>query len=427
MKRKRKRTRSPDIPPVQLTLEDNSLPQLETSTSQTPENCTSEPRALPLTSENLQLLVGPPIRNRGSESTMPLDAKSAASVGSGTSCTPYEVRTFLEVHGMYLKTQEFYQKHPALVEVVNKILNRESKTDMRPESAEKIIKDVEKLALRKEPKFFEKFWHRLFKDSHPVKDKTKDGKWITVEWDVQGLDNNPNQQFRVTGVTALDPKNDLHKKILEEVPKVQHPKPDQAFGVDTAMFSDDENRINGLYLNLTGISEGMYHTFSIKEFKGYGGSMVEAENQALRAGSTIVEVNIVLWEKPKMRQLSKTGADTSTIAFSFCMTTESTQLFVHWALVETGMTKYIMTPLRHYTLRRDDDLRELRRDIERILDWGTIDRLEGDNGVRAVLRQIQHDMSEPKQSGSSNKSTKHSEGSSAGAASREKGKHKEAN
>ncbi|KAL9006574.1 MAG: hypothetical protein Q9188_000673 [Gyalolechia gomerana] len=350
---------------------------------------------------------------------MPLDARSTASVGSGTSCTPFEVRTFLGVHGMYLKDKEVYQEHPALVEVVNKILNRESKTDMRPESAEKIMKDVEKLALRKEPKFFEKFWHQLFKDSHPVKDKTQDGKWVTVEWDVQGLDNNPNQQFRLSGVTALDPQNELHKKILEEVPKVQHPKPDQSFGVDEAMFSDDENRINGLYLNFTGISEGMYHTFSIKEFKGYGGSMVEAENQALRAGSTIVEVNIALWKKAKLRRLSETGADLSTIAFSFCITTESAKLFVHWAKVETEMTKYMMNPLRDYTLRRDDDLRELRRDIDRVLDWGTIDRLQGPNGVRAVLRQIGHNLSQPKQSGASNKSAKHSEGTSAGAASRE--------
>ncbi|KAL8943982.1 MAG: hypothetical protein Q9211_000773 [Gyalolechia sp. 1 TL-2023] len=320
---------------------------------------------------------------------MPLDARSTASVGSGTSCTPFEVRAFLGVHGMYLKDKESYQEHPALVEIVNKILNRESKTDMRPESAEKIIKDVEKLALRKEPKFFEKFWPRIFKDSHPVKDITEDGKWVTVEWDVQGLDNNPNQQFKLSGVTALDPKNELHKKILEEVPKVQHPKPDQSFGVDEAMFSDDENRINGLYINLTGISEGIYHTFLVEEFKGYGGSMVEAENQALRAGSTVVEVNVALWEKAQMRRLSETGADLSTIAFSFCITTETAKLFVHWAKVEAGMTKYIMSPLRHYTLRSDDDLRELRRDIDRILDWGTIDRLQGSNGVRAVLRQIE--------------------------------------
>ncbi|KAL8942252.1 MAG: hypothetical protein Q9216_001777 [Gyalolechia sp. 2 TL-2023] len=399
--------------------EDLPLPEFEPPTPQAPKSVISESRALPLTSENLQLVPGSPPQQQRSRSSIPIDAKSKASVGSGTSCTPFEVRAFLGVHGMYLEDRGFLQEHPALIEVVDRILNRESKTDMRPESAEKIIKDVEKLALRKEPKFFESFWHRLFKDSHPVKDKTEDGKWVAVEWNVQGLDNNPNQEFRIGGVTALDPQNDLHEKILKEVPKVQHPKPDQAFGVDEAVFSKDENRINSVYINFAGISEGMYHTFSIKEFKGYGGSMVEAENQALRAGSILVEVNIFLWDKAGLRQISETGADLSTIAFSFCMTTETAKLFLHWAKVEAGMTKYTMSPLRQYMLGREDDLRELRRDIDRVLDWGTIDHLHGPCGVRNVLKQIALNMSRPRESGASNKSAKHNEGSLAGAAIRE--------
>lgn len=337
------------------------------------------------------------------------------------------MRAFLGIHGMYLKDKEFYQSHPELIETVNKIMNKESQTEMRPESAEKIIKNVQRLATRTERKFFEEFWNRLFKDTHPVKEVDGDGKWVTTEWDVQGLDNNPDSQFALRGISALNPSSELHRKILKELPRVQHPKPDQAFGVAEHMFSDDENRINALYQNWTGISSGMYHTFSVIEFKGYGGSMVEAENQSLRAGSALVEVNRALRNEAKMQALDKPGVDTSSIAFSFCMTTETAKLFVHWAKVgekADEMTKYIMSELRQYILTSDKDLTELRRDVERVLDWGTIDRLRGPSGVRALLKNIIHiksQPSQPSQPDNSNKAAKHSENSSAGQESRKEG------
>lgn len=289
---------------------------------------------------------------------------------------------------------EEYDRHVNLVRLVNEVLNMPTQADMRPESAEKIARKIRLNEFRGETKFFEDFWIRINHSSHPVQLDEYRGKWETEEWDIPGLDNQPDTLFRVGGVSALEPKDPIDHAILNDIPnKIQTPKPDQTFGVAKKVFDEYEMEMNGApTLNKWAeVSPGIYHPFFVVEFKGSKGEMLAAMNQALRAASTLVECYRSMRAKALMQDLRQPGADTATFVFSLCIDTEAARLFVNWANVrDDGKTKYKMTMLRHSSLWDAEALKRLRQDIGRVLYWGTGARLNGKGGVRDLLKTF-HD------------------------------------
>ncbi|KAI4127071.1 MAG: hypothetical protein LQ338_003390 [Usnochroma carphineum] len=387
---KRKRSEDSDSTSSQIAPEDIPLPISEPSTPKPPRTPTLQAQGLPLTLENLQQLPGSPPKQPPSNEAMSHLPPQSANANHNPPVRVDDVTKFLQLHGMRITTSQYYRDHPAIVGKVEEILSKPSQADLQPESAEKILTNIERLERRNEATFFEDIWMRIFHASHPIQKAEYKGKWDTGEWDVQGLDNNRDQIFRVGGVSALEPKNPLHQAILNEVSnKIQTPKPDQTFGVAEWCFSKDEMAINNTIENWASVSPGIYHSFFVVEFKGHLGIMAEATNQALRAASTLVEVNRSMRDKAKMQDLKQPGVDTSTFVFSICMTTDAARLYVNWAEVDDqGHTEYNMSLLRVVSMWSSEDHKKLRQDLGRVLHWGTDARLKGPDGVRAMLAKF---------------------------------------
>ncbi|KAL8982734.1 MAG: hypothetical protein Q9177_005183 [Variospora cf. flavescens] len=307
---------------------------------------------------------------------------------------PSDALALLNLHGMYIRGPQDgcnYRNFPALAAKVHQIISAPSQSDMTPGSAVKIINDFERLKSRSEKKIFESFWARIFKKSHPLQEGLNDGKWDTEQWAVQGLDNNPDEVFTVEGCSNLQTSGEqkaFHDLVLEVYPKVKRPKPDQTFGIRRSMFSDEVNHYNDLIGRWSGVSTGMYHAFALIEFKGPK-CMEEAENQALRGGSTLVKVTRTMLNEAGMLNLEELGADATNFIFSFCMNPQAARLHIHWATVElvgnNRITKYNMSLVRMYGLYHEGDLRMLRKDLGLVLLWGTTTRLQG---VRTMLAKL---------------------------------------
>ncbi|KAL9022886.1 MAG: hypothetical protein Q9196_007489, partial [Gyalolechia fulgens] len=198
---------------------------------------------------------------------MPEVNNDPVGLKSEATATPEQVRAFLRLHGMYFREGAKLAHYPIVKVAVDAIMSKKSESSMDPDSAEKIQTYITKLQSRHEEKIFSKVWNRIFRETHPVPNEdTRDSdKWNTDEWDIEHLDNNPNQLFHFNGVSILDAKKSpLHNKILEDTHnKIQRPKPDQTFGIEKAAFTDEEMLFNDTFKNLAGISDGMLHAFLV--------------------------------------------------------------------------------------------------------------------------------------------------------------------
>ncbi|KAL8942251.1 MAG: hypothetical protein Q9216_001776 [Gyalolechia sp. 2 TL-2023] len=407
---KRKRSHSLDI-----ALEDITLHTVGPPTPPATQTPLSRTGALPLTTENLLRLPGSPPRQDESESTMsPVKSLPSSKGTSGTAPDIGRALLLLSQHGLHYVGGVPGSLPHEVAEAVTQAMQT-SFNEMRSASAEKIIKGLTKNKGRSELTTFFNFWTKLHKESYQKKDPDEVDKFLEAEWIDQGLDVNMDQEFTMSGVSALKWENPADQKLMDAIPDVQIPKPDVCFGIDNTIFTPVERATNTILLEWAWISKHIWHAFALIEYKG-DQPIDLAEIQALRGGSTLVEVTRAMWAKAKMLDLEAPGIDASSIIFSFCMTNRFATLYVHWAEVdgdEARHTRYYMSPVREYFCTNHQDLKNLRQDLERILDWGTLNRLNGPKGVREMLKKVHALPPEPptpKKKGTSSKDQGNSSG-----------------
>ncbi|KAL9028915.1 MAG: hypothetical protein Q9196_002777 [Gyalolechia fulgens] len=300
----------------------------------------------------------------------------------------------LETHGMCFKNKALHSLPSAIDKAVKKVIRQDSSGDMRSVSAKKII---QQLALNKglnETKIFHDFWRRLFKDLHTVPDSDHPGQSVDEDC-LQGLQSTMNQLFNVGGVSVLKCDDKLDQELIDKLPQVKVPKPDIVYGIHHDHFSSIEKKAIELLAPWSIIANGVDFAFLVDEFKG-DGTMEEAEAQDLRASSSVVNANRQIQNKAGMPDLDAIGVDASNIVFSFCAVPTLAKLYVHWAEVNVGAdgkveTKFMMQALKSYCIDEQDGVKLMRRDLESILDWGTLARRNGSGGVKAVLEKIVSD------------------------------------
>ncbi|KAI4174051.1 MAG: hypothetical protein LQ343_002615 [Gyalolechia ehrenbergii] len=397
---------SPQIAP-----EEFPLPKVGPPTPSAPQAPPPLTAALPLTAENLQRLPGSPPRHAESDSTMPSGKKGTGSTSSDDNDI-YKAHKLLDQHGMFLVKTGEKLLPPAVAEAVRKAMSA-SFDEMRPSSAQKIITNFAKNFGRNETTNFIDFWMRMYKHTSKKKDVTEPGKLMDSDWDDQGLDINFDQFFEETGVSVLKWEDPEDQKLIDGLDNVKRPKPDAVFGIRETAFTERQMKANMLLQRWAGVSKGTWHLSGLVEYKGDNGLLALAMIQALRAGSTLVAASRSMMEQAGMLKSTTPGVDAANIIFSFCITPACAFLYVHWAVVSNDPahhTRYYMQEVERYWPDKEEGLRALRQAMERIYDWGTLERLNGTNGVKDMLDNF---MNKP------NKQSKHTEGSSAGAASRE--------
>ncbi|KAL8825992.1 MAG: hypothetical protein Q9170_007577 [Blastenia crenularia] len=415
---KRKRSQSLHSTLSQIAPEELQSLRAELPTPQAPRSPSPGSEVLPLTIENLQRIPGSPPLHLHSPRTMSSPEKKSA--GSTATYDLYKASLIMNRHGLFTKEGEAI---PSVVQAAVKEVRMASFNKMRPESAQKIMKNFIEHRGRNEWSSFIPFWIKMYKSTAQKEDPTGAGKETFSDFEEQGLDIIYDQLFVQEDAFKIKCDNKADQEIIDAIPKVQTPKPDATFGVKAEVFTEQEMVVNTAWMRSAGIAKGIWHPFSLLEYKGDDGNFNLSVLQARAGGSRVVQANRKNRSEAGLLDLETPGIDVSTIAISFCISTTMAKMYVHYAEVSANSshrTTYIMQEVERYWPDRQDGLTALRMDIERIFDWGTLNRLNGPGGVKATLKAYTDKLNKakPKQSDQSNKAAKASEGASAGQSSR---------
>lgn len=170
---------------------------------------------------------------------------------------------------------------------------------------------------------------------------------------------------------------------------MKNPRLDLCFGVKQDAFSPDAKDVNDLFSQYTMISSEIYHAAFTVEVKSAQGSIEDAENQSCRSGAAMVaarrQFNAAQFNKAR----TNLGPDLDSFCFTMSLVPQMANIHMHWAEVKKeNTTIYYMNVMKSYVLHagRGAQIRDLRHNINNILDWMTLTRR---NAVQAICDKIQ--------------------------------------
>ena len=185
-----------------------------------------------------------------------------------------------------------------------------------------------------------------------------------------------------------------HDKLIEEVPRVENPKPNVAFGIYETAFSRLQRAIlSNQHCSLAGPQ--LYGVFFAVEVKCMNASVQEAKNVYLRSGCAMVSTSRGL-NQATTQALKATAAaiasapsssraplltaslattypkaDMDSFAFTLAVGSQSANMFVNWALEidSDNSVEWQMYRLQGYSFQEPEDLNQLHHDMNNILEW----------------------------------------------------------
>ncbi|KAL8869492.1 MAG: hypothetical protein Q9174_004233 [Haloplaca sp. 1 TL-2023] len=335
-------------------------PQDPTEASQPSEALDPSGLPLPLTKANLALLQG-----ETGQGTM------SASSTSGHPHIPNARKRILERHGLFRNKHVFYN-YPDVKEAVEKVLKNDSTVEMTPDSAKKALNAIESNDRMAEGAYVDQVWHLIFRKTRKV---NINGNLSERHWTDDGLATIPSQPFLEGTVSDLILTKEERKQLEKHIPRLMKPKPDLCFGLHESLFTRAEVTRLSPAEKWVCIQEGLFFPFALMEFKGADGTLADAEDQALRGGSTLVDAARQFHHLAGGLDLESPGADAENIVFSVCMTTCIANIHIHWRLIEdSDYQGYHMNKVRSYDLSDEEQLKKLRRGVENIMTWGLFER-----------------------------------------------------
>lgn len=298
--------------------------------------------------------------------------------------------SLLAHHGMRNLNAATDRLPPSIMQAVRHALST-SFTEMSPRTANRLTSQLAQGQLRNTLSLFFQFWSAMYK---PLSYKRVDGAGFEeIDWARKGLEFNVFQRFQGTGIDLLDPPSP--EELFVRLSEILVPKPGIAFGFSENVRIDMPSEGFWAKQSWDAVSDGIHHPFLLVEWQPPlpSHSVVEAEIRALRAGSILIEAHRYWKEKAGMLG-SQQGPESSTIVFSFCVCFGYAQLYVHWAFDGSSRggqlfrTLYFMKEVKFYPFEETDCLKDMRQDLERILDWGSSTRLNGPGGIREMVARL---------------------------------------
>ena len=201
------------------------------------------------------------------------------------------------------------------------------------------------------------------------------------------------------------------EKAMEKEIGISEPRPDYCFGLEEDRFPDIRDpRINEYTRVLIGVNSNLIHPFLIFEGKAARGSLADAENQAIRGGATLVYARRILNHKAGLPY--SIGPDKQSFAFSMTLDCYGARVWVHWCEVQPGRAPagaedntflgteyyetYHMDSLASCDFYKVEDVRDLTRTLNNILDWGCLQRKkEVDVVLEALKKKEEQDRDQP--------------------------------
>ncbi|KAL8982612.1 MAG: hypothetical protein Q9177_005216 [Variospora cf. flavescens] len=298
-------------------------------------------------------------------------------------------------------------RDPAIVEAVQRILNRGSFRPMDSEEAERVVVRLSRAASwrpNKATAFF-LFAKEMFPESYQIADGSRPGGWISKQWRDEGLGFTFDEAFDQSAVSFLNPWNESDEQAIDLFPRVRRPKPNITFGLN---HDDDENWIQELHW-LRGhgyrvsFLRHICHPFLSVHFSK---SAFQAQFEAQRACAVLIEANRELQACAGMAHLDESEIDIFNMVFSFAIDSAYAVLHVHWARfslrkAQSSMRRikglehyradgieYISFRVAAYLLGWKEDVKNYRHNLECILSWGTTARMDGPKGIKALMARV---------------------------------------
>ena len=193
------------------------------------------------------------------------------------------------------------------------------------------------------------------------------------------------------------------RKMLAKEPGMTAPKPDYTYGIRENQYPDIHSQIFSTHTRaLMGVAPEMVHPYFIIEGKTTKGDLADAENQAIRGGATLVRARRLLNAKAGAGDVA--GPDPNSFVYSMTMDTNIARIWLNWCEIlpkqkreeygnddghprDEGELYEIYQMNSLYTALLDDEemLKELRRKLNNIIDWGCIQRM---NEIKEVMGNI---------------------------------------
>ena len=250
--------------------------------------------------------------------------------------------------------------------------------------------------------FLVNLWQVLLNKVRHVQNKTKPGsetsqdlieeraeamQWIEQAWVADHLKCNWAKPFLSDWLPPVNmPADGFEAQILSETKKLQKPVPDLTYGLEREAFDERAQYINDVKSRV--LLANMYHAFFVVEVQSAKGTLADAKNQCARGGGAcslasheFVQHAKGLTHKSGNNNNNNTkndevlGADEKSLTFSLAVTPDFAHMHVHW--VEQRKEKKLITHmhiLASYDFQSQEKLRDLRHDIDNILDWGVLTR-----------------------------------------------------
>ncbi|KAL8927279.1 MAG: hypothetical protein Q9208_002456 [Pyrenodesmia sp. 3 TL-2023] len=296
-------------------------------------------------------------------------------------------RLLLNENDMFIEKGGRQALPPSVVNTVEQIMSLEFR-GMSKETAVDITTD---LAAYEGGNSFDRFaiyWRELT-DQSPEKLVTVNGEpeYKLIDRTSRGLRWSAAGEFRHDGLANL-PINVSQQRELAVALNV--PKPRMIYGLADAAFSADEMRGNVNVARWAGLANGIWHPFMVIEAQCGNDTSIEfAEVRALRTGSALIRAHREMKRRAMMPDhQEEPGIDASAVVLSLCFTPAIAKLYVHWANDRDGTPKYYMNQIKRYLPDDEYGVVELRHDLDRIVDWGTSDRLDAPGGIKEMLWEL---------------------------------------
>lgn len=338
-------------------------------------------------------------------------SKSGSTVTSTLSKRATDVQKALELNNMFIDDVNAYAQYPELDVQVQSILgHRESA--LKPEQQRALAQIRKDYEAGVEQTFLVNFMTKLIADKRLAKvselaEPTREDKlWIERAWDMERLRTSWMAPLRKEALPRLETTDKVIKAILDKVPRVTNPTPDMTFGLHADAFTGLDIVINRKYIDCVEACPDSVHSWFILECKT-NGSPFDARNQACRGGAALVQARrqFNTMAEPVVEEArqplfghdssendsgrqehvqagtapapSQRTVDLASIAFSMVLTPMVAITYVHWAESEgKKVVRYHMNMVRDHSISSPmgTNLGDLKRDIDNILDWGTLGR-----------------------------------------------------
>ena len=357
----------------------------------------------------------------------PLTATPSSSSGAKPTANEDNVRAASAKQGMFFEDEESYERYPNFKAPIEQMVFGERGSTMRVESLKNIKTWRVENATKDEKTFFANMKPMIIKNERNITATNKrtfqdEIVYQAKSFSSDGLDQKEDCLF----VKNILPLRTTYAEAAQL--GVTTAKPDFVYGLQRPRFPDGtEPVLSPDTVAQIEVAPGIQHAFFSVDNKGSQHSIEAAENQAMRAGATMVAARRILNRKAKgkaqpvavsnaiaidtarsaasvvaanatantialgppgsEKEQEDMGADTNSYAFTCSWVPQMANIHVHWCERRPGGSEiYHMNLLRGYLMSDGGHVADFRKDVHNILDWGV------DPKRKMLLKQLERDV-----------------------------------